>query len=107
MAGRAWRHGADGWQERGCEACAAAGAGRIWLLDGVLQYQSFMYTKGFSQMLAGTASGNPSVIARPITWDATLVGHCISLFLSSGKEPAVQVCQIFLSLFQVTKRNAS
>ena len=47
----------------------------IWLLDGVLQYQSFMYTKGFSQMLAGTASGNPSVIARPITWDATLVGH--------------------------------
>jgi hypothetical protein len=51
----------------------------IWLLDAVLQYQSFMYSKGFSQMLAGTASGNPSVIARPITWDATLVGHHLVL----------------------------
>ncbi|MBV9380126.1 MAG: hypothetical protein JOY82_11065 [Streptosporangiaceae bacterium] len=47
----------------------------IWLLDAVLQYQSFMFSKGFSRMLAGTASGNPSVIARPITWDAALVGH--------------------------------
>ena len=50
-----------------------------WLLDAVLQYQSFMYTKAFGQMLAGTASGNPSVIARPITWDATLVEHHLVL----------------------------
>jgi hypothetical protein len=47
----------------------------IWLLDGVLQYQAFMFSKGFSQMLAGTASGNPGVVASPINWDATLVGH--------------------------------
>ena len=45
----------------------------IWLLDAVLQYQSFMFTKAFSQMLAGTAAGNPAVIARPITWNASLV----------------------------------
>jgi hypothetical protein len=51
----------------------------VWLLDAVLQYQSFMFTKGFSQMLAGTATGNPSVIARPITWDATLVQHHLVL----------------------------
>jgi hypothetical protein len=51
----------------------------IWLLDGVLQYQPFMYGKAFAQMLAGTADGNPSVIARPITWDATLVGHHLVL----------------------------
>src|SRR5579862_9385779 len=51
----------------------------IWLLDGVLQYQSFMYTKAFGQMLEGTASGNPSVIARPITWDAALVEHHLVL----------------------------
>ncbi len=51
----------------------------IWLLDAVLQYQSFMYTKAFGQMLAGTATGNPSVIARPITWDATLVEHHLVL----------------------------
>jgi hypothetical protein len=47
----------------------------IWLLDALLQYQSFMFSKGFSQMLAGTASGNPRVVASPITWDATLVTH--------------------------------
>jgi len=51
----------------------------IWLIDGVLQYQPFMYSKAFAQMLAGTADGNPSVIARPITWDATLVGHHLAL----------------------------
>lgn len=46
-----------------------------WLLDGVLQYQGFMFTKGFNQSLAETAAGNPAVVARPITWDATLVDH--------------------------------
>jgi hypothetical protein len=51
----------------------------IWLLDAVLQYQSFMYSKAFGQMLAGTAPGNPSVIAHPITWDATLVEHHLVL----------------------------
>jgi hypothetical protein len=47
----------------------------IWLLDGVLQYQSFMFTKAFGQMLAATAPGNPRVIASPITWDASLIEH--------------------------------
>ena len=47
----------------------------IWLLDAVLQYQSFMYSKAFSQMLAGTASGNPSAVASPINWDARLIAH--------------------------------
>lgn len=51
----------------------------IWLLDGVLQYQPFMYSKAFAQMLGSTAAGNPSVIARPITWDAALVGHHLAL----------------------------
>ena len=55
------------------------GLAAIWLLDGVLQYQPFMYTKAFAQMLGSTASGNPSVIARPITWDATLVQHHLVL----------------------------
>jgi hypothetical protein len=49
------------------------GLAGIWLLDGVLQFQPFMYTKAFAQMLGSTADGNPSVIARPITWDVTLV----------------------------------
>lgn len=51
----------------------------IWLVDAMLQYQSVMFTRAFSQMLAGSADGNPSVIARPIGWDATLVGHHLVL----------------------------
>ena len=51
----------------------------IWLVDAMLQYQSFMFTKAFGQMLAESADGNPSVIARPITWDATLVEHHLVL----------------------------
>ena len=46
-----------------------------WLLDAVLQYQPFMYTKGFAQLLGNSAAGNPSVVASPITWDANLVGQ--------------------------------
>ena len=46
----------------------------LWLLDGVLQYQAFMFSRGFSDMLAGMASGNPGVVASPITWDADRAG---------------------------------
>jgi hypothetical protein len=54
------------------------GLAAIWLLDGVLQLQPFMFTagsKGFSGMLAGTASGNPSLVAQSISWNASLVDH--------------------------------
>lgn len=50
----------------------------IWLLDGVLQLQPFMFTpgsKGFSGMLTGTASGNPGGIATSITWAAKIIDH--------------------------------
>ena len=82
------------WRGRlGADAEAARGApdarrllqlalAAMWLLDGVLQYQGFMFTKGFSDMLAGAASGNPGVIARPVTWDATLVEHHLVLLNS-------------------------
>src|ERR1700722_17841284 len=51
----------------------------VWLLDGVLQYQGAMYAKGFTEMLAGSAAGNPGWIASPITWDASLVQHHLAL----------------------------
>jgi hypothetical protein len=47
----------------------------IWLLDAVLQYQPFMFSKAFSQMIGGTSAGNPGAIARPVTWNAALVAH--------------------------------
>jgi hypothetical protein len=52
----------------------------IWLLDGALQYQPFMFTKAFATTtLGGTAGANPSVIARPITWNASVVSHHLVL----------------------------
>jgi hypothetical protein len=47
----------------------------IWLLDALLQFQAFMFSKGFAQMLAGTGPGNPSVIAGPISWAARIIAH--------------------------------
>jgi hypothetical protein len=35
------------------------GLGVIWLLDGILQLQPFMFGKGFPQMLAGMRRGIP------------------------------------------------
>ena len=52
----------------------------IWLLDGILQLQSFFFTKSFGlQMISGMSSGNPSVIARPISWSGSLIGHHAAL----------------------------
>jgi hypothetical protein len=45
----------------------------IWLLDGVLQFQAFMFSQGFSQLLGGTAAGNPAIIADPINWSARII----------------------------------
>ncbi len=49
--------------------------GALWLLDGMLQFQPSMFGRGFPQMLAGSAQGNPAVVARPITWSAGIIGH--------------------------------
>jgi hypothetical protein len=79
------------------------GLAAIWLLDAVLQLQSFMFGKGFSQMLAGMAAGNPGFIADPITWSARLVEDhpawtnaafaSLQLFIGAGIawRPAVKV----------------
>ena len=45
------------------------------MLDGILQYQPSMFTKGFPDMLAESAQGNPAMVAVPITWSANLIDH--------------------------------
>ena len=56
----------------------------IWLLDGMLQFQPFMFGQGFPRMLAGTARDNPAALARPVTWSAGFIAHhltvCNALF---------------------------
>jgi hypothetical protein len=52
----------------------------VWLWDGVLQYQPFMFTTAFGhQILEPTAQGNPALVADPITWAAKIIeAHPIS-----------------------------
>jgi len=45
----------------------------LWVLDGLLQYQPFMFTPDFAKTLAATAQGNPGVVAHPITWAAGII----------------------------------
>lgn len=57
---------------RGLQIALAA----IWLFDGILQYQPYMFTRAFgTQMLAPVARGNPQVVAEPITWAARLIAQ--------------------------------
>jgi hypothetical protein len=49
--------------------------GGIWLLDGCLQFQAFMYSHGFIAMLAGNAAGQPAWIANSVTWGAHTLQH--------------------------------
>ena len=76
-----------GRKRAGAAASRGTGARRVlqlalaatWLLDGLLQYQSSMYSTMFGQMIGDGANGNPGVIASPISWNATLVEHHLVL----------------------------
>ena len=48
--------------------------GFLWLLDGALQLQSFMFTTGFAkQIISPTGDGQPVVVAGPVHWGASLI----------------------------------
>ena len=49
--------------------------GLIWLLDGGLQFQSFMYGNGFVQMLTGMAPAQPHWLASTLLWGAHTMQH--------------------------------
>jgi hypothetical protein len=54
--------------------------GLIWLLDGGLQFQSFMYSKGFIQMLTGMTAGQPGWVADSVNWGAHLASHNLTVY---------------------------
>ena len=63
------------WRVPGTRRALQLALAGIWLLDAVLQYQSWMFTRAFGQMLADSAAGNPGFIARPITWSSGIIEH--------------------------------
>jgi hypothetical protein len=54
--------------------------GLIWLLDGGLQFQSFMYSHGFITMLTSQAPGQPGWLASSIDWGANLAAHNLGFY---------------------------
>src|ERR1700752_3527233 len=49
--------------------------GLSWLLDGALQFQSFMYGNGFIQMIKGMMPGQAYWISSSIGWAINLFHH--------------------------------
>ncbi len=72
------RTATDGWVQPDARRILQLILATVWLIDGLLQLQPFMFTagpRGFSGMLDSMASGNPHVVAQTITWNASLVDH--------------------------------
>ena len=52
---------------------AQVALGLLWLLDAGLQFQPFMFTRGFAtQVLAPNGDGQPDFIAVPVSWAVSL-----------------------------------
>jgi hypothetical protein len=50
--------------------------GLLWLLDGVLQLQPYMFTQGFArQVIAPAAGGQPSLVSSLVRWNARLISE--------------------------------
>jgi hypothetical protein len=62
------------WSVADIRRCLQLVLAGIWLLDAVLQFQAFMFTKGFAKMLAASSAGNPAIVAGPINWTARFIG---------------------------------
>jgi hypothetical protein len=61
--------------------------GCIWLLDGLLQFQSYMYTHAFlAEVIEPTAKGQPGLISDPILTFAHFYGHDLTLWNTLAAE---------------------
>jgi hypothetical protein len=56
--------------------------GVVWLLDGALQLQAFMYSKGFIAMIKSGAVGQPGWVHDSIIWGANIASHDLTLWNS-------------------------
>jgi hypothetical protein len=54
--------------------------GLIWLLDGGLQFQAFMYTHAFPRMLVANAIGQPGWLHDSIIWGAKLANGDLGIY---------------------------
>ena len=57
------------------------GLGVVWVLDAALQYQPYMFSRGFVTSIVDPASsGNPAAIANSVTGAGHILLHAVALF---------------------------
>ncbi len=54
--------------------------GLVWLLDGALQFQSFMYSHGFIAMLTQMMPGQPSWLGNSMRWASHIAAGNLDLY---------------------------
>lgn len=54
--------------------------GLVWLLDGALQFQSFMYSHGFIDMLTQMMPGQPSWLGSSMRWASNIAAGNLDLY---------------------------
>ncbi|MFZ0384336.1 MAG: hypothetical protein WAL22_01615 [Solirubrobacteraceae bacterium] len=54
--------------------------GLLWLLDGGLQFQGFMYSHGFPQLIAGMAVGQPGWLHDSLIWSAKFANGDLAIW---------------------------
>jgi len=68
-------------QSLGAERSLQAALGLIWVADGVLQLQPFMFTRSFvTEIIAPNTAGQPGFVAWPITLAEHLIEPRVALF---------------------------
>jgi hypothetical protein len=78
--------------------------GAVWLLDAALQYQPYMFSRGFPDMLAMAAGGQPGIIAGPVTLTAQAVAASPAAW--NAAFATVQLALAVGLLFRATTRAA-
>jgi hypothetical protein len=78
--------------------------GLIWLLVGGLQFQSFMYGKGFIQMLTGMTAGQPGWVASSVNQGAATMQSHQAIFNTGAA--LIQVAIGFGILYKRTTKPA-
>jgi len=74
--------------------------GLVWLLDGALQFQSFMYSHGFIEMLNAMAPGQPLWLTQSIEWAVGIAEHDLGLY-----NTVFSLTQILLGLGLLWRRS--
>ena len=78
--------------------------GAVWLLDAALQYQPYMFTRGFPDMLAMAATGQPGIVAGPVTLTAQAVSASPAAW--NAAFATIQLALAVGLLFRATARAA-